>query len=278
MHALADGSGPVRRDAAVYAPVGGGTPLGRDERPGGAVVRHGRRPGRQGLAGPDPAGRVRGAARGAGRLRHLAPRGQAWGSWRPRSRRWTAGPCGRSVTRIRSRCSRSCTDPGRVGQAPARARPRRAGGDAGRPAPRGPGGGPAAASVRWSCPGPMTWNWPCASWAGPGPAARSPNRPGSCLAGAAGPVRRGLDALDRWARARFSAEGLVITHGEPHPGNVIRVAADADVGGGGGAGRASRPAARSSRIKAFSTVLSPGSIHLVKAVKAVFAFLCKGEL
>jgi spectinomycin phosphotransferase len=65
------------------------------------------------------------------------------------------------------------------------------------------------------------------------------------LAGAAGPVRRGLDALDRWARARFSAEGLVITHGEPHPGNIIRVAANADADGGaaadgvGGAGPAS---------------------------------------
>jgi spectinomycin phosphotransferase len=50
------------------------------------------------------------------------------------------------------------------------------------------------------------------------------------LAGAAGPVRRGLDILDRWARARFSAtpaaENLVITHGEPHPGNIIRVAPD----------------------------------------------------
>ena len=45
------------------------------------------------------------------------------------------------------------------------------------------------------------------------------------LAGAAGPVRRGLDALGRWIGAGFSAEGLVITHGEPHPGNIIRVAA-----------------------------------------------------
>ena len=63
------------------------------------------------------------------------------------------------------------------------------------------------------------------------------------LAGAAGPVRRGLDALDRWARARFSVEGLVITHGEPHPGNIIRVAANADADGGAGA--AARPAARS---------------------------------
>jgi spectinomycin phosphotransferase len=51
------------------------------------------------------------------------------------------------------------------------------------------------------------------------------------LAGAARPVRRGLDILDRWARARFSAtpaaENLVITHGEPHPGNIIRTAAAA---------------------------------------------------
>lgn len=55
------------------------------------------------------------------------------------------------------------------------------------------------------------------------------------LAGAAGPVRRGLDALDRWARARFSAEGLVITHGEPHPGNIIRPAAAANSDGGAAA-------------------------------------------
>ena len=46
------------------------------------------------------------------------------------------------------------------------------------------------------------------------------------LAGAAGPVRRGLDALDRWASTKTAAENLVITHGEPHPGNIIRVAAD----------------------------------------------------
>ena len=48
------------------------------------------------------------------------------------------------------------------------------------------------------------------------------------LAGAAGPVRRGLDALDRWAGATVAAENLVITHGEPHPGNIIRVASDGD--------------------------------------------------
>ncbi len=55
------------------------------------------------------------------------------------------------------------------------------------------------------------------------------------LAGATGPVRRGLDALDRWARAPAARENLVITHGEPHPGNIIRVAAD----GADGAGPAS---------------------------------------
>src|SRR5438132_110358 len=54
------------------------------------------------------------------------------------------------------------------------------------------------------------------------------------LAGAAAPVRRGLDALDRWASATAAPENLVITHGEPHPGNIIRVAAD----GSGGAGPA----------------------------------------
>jgi spectinomycin phosphotransferase len=37
-------------------------------------------------------------------------------------------------------------------------------------------------------------------------------------------VRRGLDALDRWASTKTAAENLVITHGEPHPGNVIRIA------------------------------------------------------
>jgi spectinomycin phosphotransferase len=48
------------------------------------------------------------------------------------------------------------------------------------------------------------------------------------LAGAAGPVRRGLDGLDRWARATAAAPNLVITHGEPHPGNIIRVADGTD--------------------------------------------------
>jgi len=49
------------------------------------------------------------------------------------------------------------------------------------------------------------------------------------LAGAAGPVRRGLDTLDRWARATAAADNLVITHGEPHPGNIIRVASDSAI-------------------------------------------------
>jgi spectinomycin phosphotransferase len=59
------------------------------------------------------------------------------------------------------------------------------------------------------------------------------------LAGATGPVRRGLDALDRWARTTAGPQDLVITHGEPHPGNIIRVAADGEDGAGGCAGPAS---------------------------------------
>ncbi len=45
----------------------------------------------------------------------------------------------------------------------------------------------------------------------------------SLVAGAAGPVRRWLDTMDRWAGGAQSAAETVITHGEPHPGNVIRV-------------------------------------------------------
>jgi spectinomycin phosphotransferase len=77
------------------------------------------------------------------------------------------------------------------------------------------------------------------------------------LAGAAGPVRRGLDTLDRWARARISATSaagnLVITHGEPHPGNIIRVAAAgaagadaADPAAGADAAAGADPAGRAS--------------------------------
>jgi spectinomycin phosphotransferase len=43
------------------------------------------------------------------------------------------------------------------------------------------------------------------------------------LAGAARTVRRQLDSLDRWA-SRLAAAEAVITHGEPHPGNVIGAA------------------------------------------------------
>jgi spectinomycin phosphotransferase len=57
-------------------------------------------------------------------------------------------------------------------------------------------------------------------WAG-GPYAE-PAR--ELLAGAARTVRRQLDALDRWA-ARLAAAEVVITHGEPHPGNVVHSAA-----------------------------------------------------
>jgi spectinomycin phosphotransferase len=60
-------------------------------------------------------------------------------------------------------------------------------------------------------------------WTGGGPFTE-PAR--ALLAGAAGPVRRGLDALDQWAAGPAAAASLVITHGEPHPGNVIRIAAD----------------------------------------------------
>jgi spectinomycin phosphotransferase len=56
-------------------------------------------------------------------------------------------------------------------------------------------------------------------WAG-GPFAE-PAR--ALLAGAAGPVRRQLDALDRQAGA-LAARPPAITHGEPHPGNVFRPA------------------------------------------------------
>ena len=60
-------------------------------------------------------------------------------------------------------------------------------------------------------------------WTGGGPFTE-PAR--ALLAGAAGQVRRGLCALDRWSNGPAAAANLVITHGEPHPGNIIR-------GGGG---------------------------------------------
>jgi spectinomycin phosphotransferase len=44
----------------------------------------------------------------------------------------------------------------------------------------------------------------------------------SLLAGAAARVRQRLDSLDRQSGAAASAGKTVITHGEPHPGNVIR--------------------------------------------------------
>jgi spectinomycin phosphotransferase len=56
-------------------------------------------------------------------------------------------------------------------------------------------------------------------WAG-GPYAE-PAR--ALLAGAAGQVRRRLDDLDRRAGVAAAAD-VVITHGEPHPGNVIQTA------------------------------------------------------
>ena len=55
-------------------------------------------------------------------------------------------------------------------------------------------------------------------WAG-GPFAE-PAR--ALLAGAAGAVRRELELMDRQAADPAAAARTVITHGEPHPGNVIR--------------------------------------------------------
>jgi spectinomycin phosphotransferase len=51
------------------------------------------------------------------------------------------------------------------------------------------------------------------------------------LAGAAGPVRRHLETVDRRAHAITCAPEPVITHGEPHPGNVIRLPAGPADGG-----------------------------------------------
>jgi spectinomycin phosphotransferase len=44
----------------------------------------------------------------------------------------------------------------------------------------------------------------------------------SLLAGAAPRIRQRLDTLDRWAGDGAVAGETVITHGEPHPANVIR--------------------------------------------------------
>jgi spectinomycin phosphotransferase len=56
-------------------------------------------------------------------------------------------------------------------------------------------------------------------WAG-GPYAE-PAR--ELLASSAQTVRRQLDALDRWV-PRLAAAEVVITHGEPHPGNIVHAA------------------------------------------------------
>ncbi|HEY2284868.1 MAG TPA: aminoglycoside phosphotransferase family protein [Streptosporangiaceae bacterium] len=56
-------------------------------------------------------------------------------------------------------------------------------------------------------------------WAG-GPYAE-PAR--ELLAGSARTVRRQLDALDRWV-PRLAGADVVITHGEPHPGNIVHAA------------------------------------------------------
>ncbi len=58
--------------------------------------------------------------------------------------------------------------------------------------------------------------WPGAPFAEPARA---------LLAGTAGPIRRLLETFDRQA-ADVAARDPVITHGEPHPGNLIRVGAE----------------------------------------------------
>ncbi len=60
-------------------------------------------------------------------------------------------------------------------------------------------------------------------WTGGGPFTE-PAR--ALLAGAAEPVRRGLCTVDRWASGPADAASFVITHGEPHPANVIRMPPD----------------------------------------------------
>jgi spectinomycin phosphotransferase len=66
-------------------------------------------------------------------------------------------------------------------------------------------------------------------WTGGGPFTE-PAR--ALLGGAAEPVRRGLCVLDQWASGPAAAADVVITHGEPHPGNVIQIA-PARAGGAG---------------------------------------------
>jgi spectinomycin phosphotransferase len=79
------------------------------------------------------------------------------------------------------------------------------------------------------------------------------------LAGAAGPVHRHLDDLDRRAGA-VAAVDIVITHGEPHPGNVIRLPGTPATAGpavAGPAGDACRAAARLALIDWDTAGLAP---------------------
>jgi len=86
-------------------------------------------------------------------------------------------------------------------------------------------------------------------WAG-GPFAE-PAR--ALLAGSAGQLRRRLDTLDGWA-ADVAAEPVVITHGEPHPANTIRVPASAD---GPGSAPATSPRSRIMLIDWDTVGLAP---------------------
>ena len=63
-----------------------------------------------------------------------------------------------------------------------------------------------------------------ATSAGPGTAARSPSPPGTCWPRRAGLVAGWLDEFDRLAEHVAAADAdLVVTHGEPHGGNIMRV-------------------------------------------------------
>jgi spectinomycin phosphotransferase len=80
---------------------------------------------------------------------------------------------------------------------------------------------PAATSISWRDDLETTLREVGHPWTG-GPLAE-PAR--ALVAAAGGQVHRGLARWDRWADAIAKSAGLVITHGEPHPGNVMRTGA-----------------------------------------------------
>ena len=66
---------------------------------------------------------------------------------------------------------------------------------------------------------------PAASWDGPGGRGRSASPRARCWPARGRRVRELLEVFDRLAAARPRADEFVITHGEPHPGNVLRAGA-----------------------------------------------------